>query len=99
VVEQYKDNDQPRDQVIEQTPAPGTGAEKDDEIKLVVSKGPPQVTVPDVNNQPCPQAKQTLESQGFRVGILLNPDGIVRLQNPPAGTPVLPQAEIVLTCA
>jgi serine/threonine-protein kinase len=99
VVEQYKDNDQPRDQVIEQTPAPGTGAEKDDEIKLVVSKGPPQVTVPDVNNQPCQQAKQTLESQGFRVGILLNPNGIVRLQNPAAGTPVLPQAEIVLTCA
>ena len=99
VVEQYKDGDQPADQVIEQSPAPGTGAEKDDEIKLVVSKGPPQVAVPDVNNQPCPQAKQTLESQGLRARLDFNPNGVVRIQNPPAGTPVPPQTEVVLTCA
>ncbi|GAA3941937.1 Stk1 family PASTA domain-containing Ser/Thr kinase [Actinoplanes auranticolor] len=99
VVEQYKDGDQPADQVIEQSPAPGTGAEKDDEIKLVVSKGPPQVGVPDVNNQPCQQAKGVLESQGLRARLDFNPNGVVRIQNPPAGTPVPPQTEVVLTCA
>jgi beta-lactam-binding protein with PASTA domain len=99
VVEQYKDSDQPRDQVLEQSPEPGTGAEKDDEIKLVVSKGPPQVTVPDVNNQPCQQAKQTLESQGLTARLDFNPNGLVRIQNPAAGTPVAPQTEVVLTCA
>ncbi|MFI7546210.1 Stk1 family PASTA domain-containing Ser/Thr kinase [Actinoplanes sp. NPDC049599] len=99
VVEQYKDNDQPADQVIDQSPAPGTGAEKDDEIKLVVSKGPPQVSVPDVNNQPCQQAKATLEAQGLRARLDFNPNGLVRVQNPAAGSPVPPQTEVVLTCA
>jgi beta-lactam-binding protein with PASTA domain len=99
VVEQYKDNDQPRDQVIGQSPAPGTGAEKDDEIKLVVSKGPPQVNVPDLNNQPCQQAKATLEGQGLRARLDFNPNGLVRVQNPAAGTPVAPQTEVILTCA
>jgi serine/threonine-protein kinase len=99
VVEQYKDGDQPADQVIEQSPKPGTGAEKDDEIKLVVSKGPPQVPVPDVNNQPCQQAKGVLEAQGLRARLDFNPNGVVRIQNPPAGTPVPPQTEVVLTCA
>ena len=99
VVEQYKDNDQPADQVIDQSPKPGTGAEKDDEIKLVVSKGPPQVPVPDVNNQPCPQAQAAVEAQGLRVRVEgLNPNGLVRGQNPPAGTPVPPQTEVVLAC-
>jgi len=99
VVEQYKDSDKPRDEILDQSPKPGTGAEKDDEIKLVVSKGPPQVPVPDVNNQPCPQAKQTLESQGLRARLDFNPNGLVRVQNPAAGTPVAPQTEVILTCA
>jgi beta-lactam-binding protein with PASTA domain len=99
VVEQYKEDNRPTDQIIGQSPGPGTGAEKDDEIKLVVSKGPPQVGVPDVNNQPCQQAKGVLESQGLRARLDFNPNGVVRIQNPPAGTPVPPQTEVVLTCA
>jgi serine/threonine-protein kinase len=99
VVEEYKDSNEPADQVIGQSPDPGTGAEKDDEIKLQVSKGPPLVTVPDVNNQPCPQAQQTLQSQNLRARLDFNPNGLVRGQNPPAGTPVPPQTEVVLTCA
>jgi serine/threonine-protein kinase len=99
VVEQYKDNDQPADQVIDQSPAPGTGAEKDDEIKLVVSKGPPQVAVPNVINQPCQDAKQTLEKQGLRARLDFNPNGTVRVQIPAAGTPVPPRTEVALTCA
>jgi beta-lactam-binding protein with PASTA domain len=57
------------------------------------------VNVPDVTNQPCPQAKPALEGQGFRVRLDgFNPNGLVRFQNPPANTPVAPQTEIVLTC-
>ncbi|AGZ40227.1 Stk1 family PASTA domain-containing Ser/Thr kinase [Actinoplanes friuliensis] len=99
VVEQYTDSDQPADQVIEQSPKPGTGAEKDDEIKLKVSKGPPLVNVPDVNNQPCPQAQQTLQAQNLRARLDFNPNGTVRIQNPAPGTQVPPQTEVVLTCA
>ncbi|MEU7902345.1 Stk1 family PASTA domain-containing Ser/Thr kinase [Actinoplanes sp. NPDC049118] len=99
VVEQYKDDDRPADQVIGQSPKPGTGAEKDDEIKLEVSKGPALINVPDVNNQPCPQAQQTLQGQNLRARLNPgNPNGLVRFQNPVPGTPVPPQTEVVLTC-
>lgn len=98
VVEQYKDSDQPADTVIGQSPGPETGAEKDDEIKLDVSKGPPQVTVPDLTNQPCQQAAQTLQGMNLRVRINFNPNGLVRQQNPGPNTPVAPQTEVVLNC-
>jgi serine/threonine-protein kinase len=99
VVEQYKDSDKPTDQVIGQSPKPGTGAEKDDEIKLDVSKGPPLIGVPDVNNKPCQEAQQILQGQNLRARLDFNPNGMVRAQNPPAGTPVPPQTEVALTCA
>jgi len=99
VVEQYTDSDEPADQVIGQSPKPGTGAEKDDEIKLEVSKGPPLIGVPDLSNQPCQQAQQALESQNLRARLTFNPNGLVRIQNPAAGTQVPPQTEVVLTCA
>ncbi|MFI7597682.1 Stk1 family PASTA domain-containing Ser/Thr kinase [Actinoplanes sp. NPDC049681] len=98
VVEQYKDSDQPADTVIGQSPGPESGAEKDDEIKLDVSKGPPQVNVPDLTNQPCQQAAQTLQSSGLQARINFNPNGLVRQQNPGPNTPVPPQTEVVLNC-
>ncbi|MEV4637299.1 Stk1 family PASTA domain-containing Ser/Thr kinase [Actinoplanes sp. NPDC049548] len=98
VVEQYKDSDQPADTVIGQSPGPETGAEKDDEIKLEVSKGPPQVTVPDLTNQPCQQAAQTLQGMGLTPRLNFNPNGLVRQQNPAPNTPVPTQTEVVLNC-
>ncbi|MEV4704848.1 Stk1 family PASTA domain-containing Ser/Thr kinase [Actinoplanes sp. NPDC049316] len=98
VVEQYKDSDQPADTVIGQSPEQGTGAEKDDEIKLDVSKGPPQVTVPDLTNQPCQQAAQALQNMGLTAKINFNPNGLVRQQSPGPNTPVPPQTEVVLNC-
>ncbi|WP_199516066.1 Stk1 family PASTA domain-containing Ser/Thr kinase [Nucisporomicrobium flavum] len=98
VVEQYKDSDQPADTVIGQSPEQGTGAEKDDEIKLEVSKGPPLVTVPDLTNQPCQQAAQTLQGSSLVPKINFNPNGLVRQQSPAPNTPVPPQTEVVLNC-
>ncbi|BCJ51108.1 serine/threonine protein kinase [Actinoplanes sp. NBRC 14428] len=98
VVEQYKDSDQPADTVIGQSPGAGTGAEKDDEIKLDVSKGPPQIPVPDLTNQPCQQAAQALQGMNLRARLNFNPNGLVRQQNPPPNTPVPPQTEVVLNC-
>jgi serine/threonine-protein kinase len=98
VVEQYKDSDQPADQVIGQSPKIGTGVEKDSEVKLEVSKGPPQITVPRVIDMPCQQARETLEKLGLRVRIDINPDAIVRAQNPPENTPVAPQSEVAIQC-
>lgn len=98
VVEQYKDDDRPKDEVIAQTPASGSGVENGAEIKLQVSKGPPLVTVSRVVDLPCQQGKQILEGQGLRVRVDFNPAGIVRIQNPPENTQVPPGTEVVIGC-
>jgi serine/threonine-protein kinase len=97
-VESYRDSDQPADSVIGQSPKPGTGVEKDAEIKLDVSKGPPLVTIARVIDLPCQQAKQQLEGAGLRVRVDLNPNAIVRFQNPPENTQVPPQTEVAIQC-
>ncbi|MBU2665625.1 Stk1 family PASTA domain-containing Ser/Thr kinase [Actinoplanes bogorensis] len=97
-VERYKDSDQPKDQVIGQTPKPNTGAAKDAEVTLDVSKGPPFVVVPDLTNQPCQQAKGALEGLGLRVRIDFNPDAVVRSQQPGGNTQVPPQSEVAIQC-
>ncbi|MET8146758.1 Stk1 family PASTA domain-containing Ser/Thr kinase [Actinoplanes sp. NPDC049668] len=98
VVEEYKDDDAPADQIIGQSPKPGSGAEQDDEIKLQVSKGPPGIAVPNLANQLCPLAQQALQGQNLRARLDGNPNGVVVGQNPPPGTPVPPQTEVALAC-
>ncbi|GAA2627803.1 Stk1 family PASTA domain-containing Ser/Thr kinase [Paractinoplanes durhamensis] len=98
-VERYKDSDQPADTVIAQTPKSGSGAAKDAEVTLDVSKGPPLVTVPDLNNQACQQAQATLQGMNLRVRVEgFNQNGFVRQQNPGANTQVAPQTEVVIAC-
>jgi serine/threonine-protein kinase len=97
-VEQYKDSDQPADTVIGQSPPPGAGVEKDAQIKLDVSKGPPLVNVPDLTNQPCQQAAQTLQGMSLTVRIDFNPNGLVRSQQPAPNTQVPPQTEVAIQC-
>jgi beta-lactam-binding protein with PASTA domain/serine/threonine protein kinase len=98
VVEQYKDSDKPADTVIGQSPKFGTGVEKDSEVKLEVSKGPPLVTMVRVIDMPCDQARQTLEGLGLKVRIDLNPQAIVRQQNPQENTQIPAQSEVVIQC-
>jgi serine/threonine-protein kinase len=97
-VERYKDSDKPADTVLAQTPSPGSGAADNDEITLDVSKGPPQVTVPDLGNQPCQQAAATLQGLNLRARIQGLQNGFVRGQNPGPNTPVDPQSEVFLQC-
>jgi serine/threonine-protein kinase len=98
-VERYKDSDQPADTVIAQSPKPGTGAANDAEVTLDVSKGPPLITIQDVNNQQCQQAQAALQQQGLQVQITgFNPQGFVRGMNPPANTQVPPQTQVILQC-
>jgi beta-lactam-binding protein with PASTA domain len=97
-VEQYKDSNAPADTVIGQSPKAGTSAEKDAEIKLDVSKGPAQVIMVDVTNQPCQQAQQSLQNMSLKVRIDVNPNGTVRGQQPPPGTVLAPQSEVAIQC-
>jgi eukaryotic-like serine/threonine-protein kinase len=90
VARQDVDSDQPRDTVVDQDPRgeapPGAT------IKLSVSKGPKQSTVPDVTNQDEQSATSTLEATGFQVSVqhqdVEDPglDGIVLSQAPTGGT-------------
>ena len=97
-VEEYKDSDQPADTVIGQSPKAGTGAERNDEIKLQVSKGPALIVVPRVVDLPCDQARQQLQQLGLTVRIGLIPTGTVRQQNPAENTQVPPQSEVLIQC-
>jgi beta-lactam-binding protein with PASTA domain/tRNA A-37 threonylcarbamoyl transferase component Bud32 len=101
-LERTKDSDQPADQVLAQTPKAGTGVEKNAEITLDVSKGPPQVNMPDLNNQPCGQAENTLKGLGLQVQVNnlnpLNPNSAVHGQNPGPNTPVNPGSGVQITC-
>ncbi|GIJ77818.1 serine/threonine protein kinase [Micromonospora phaseoli] len=94
----YKESDKPRDEVLGQSPAVGSGVEKDAQVRLEVSKGPPQVTVPRVIDLPCQQAKQVLESQGFQVTVQFNPNAVTRFQNPNENAQVPPGTQITIGC-
>ncbi|GLY93400.1 serine/threonine protein kinase [Actinoplanes sp. NBRC 103695] len=99
-VESYKENDAPKDTIIGQTPKAGAGVEKDAEIKLDVSQGPPFVVIPRVVDQPCAQGKQALEALGLTVRVTdFNPaGGTVRNQQPPENSQVAPGSEAALQC-
>ncbi|MDG4782836.1 Stk1 family PASTA domain-containing Ser/Thr kinase [Micromonospora sp. WMMD961] len=98
LVETYKESDKPKDEILGQSPADGAGVEKGTQVKLDVSKGPPAIVMPRVVDLPCQQAKQALESQGFPVTIVLNPNAVVRLQAPGENSQVPPGTPVTLTC-
>ncbi|MFC0504464.1 Stk1 family PASTA domain-containing Ser/Thr kinase [Micromonospora costi] len=97
-VETYKDSDKPKDEVLGQSPADGTGVEKGTQVKLDVSKGPPLVVVPRVVDLPCQQAQQLLQSQGFPVQVQFNPAAVVRFQSPGENSQVPPGTQITIGC-
>ncbi|MFI7023564.1 Stk1 family PASTA domain-containing Ser/Thr kinase [Micromonospora sp. NPDC049900] len=94
----YKESDKPRDEVLGQSPADGSGVEKGAQVRLEVSEGPPQVTVPRVVDLPCQQAKQVLESAGFQVSVQFNPNAVARFQNPSENAQVPPGSQITIGC-
>ena len=81
----------PKDQVISQSPAPGTTETKGSSVVVNVSNGPPQVTVPDVVGYTSQQAVSTLEAAGFQVqqqyvSTDASQDNIVQSQSPPGNS-------------
>ena len=96
--ETYVQSNEPKDQVIRQSPQFGAGVEKGAEVKLDVSMGPPMVTVPRVVGMPCQQAQQQLQSQQFAVQVHGNPNGVVRVQSPGENTQVQPGTPVAIVC-
>jgi serine/threonine-protein kinase len=84
---QYVNSNAPKDQVVSQTPVPGTSEAKGSSVTIKISNGPPLVTVPDVIGYTSQQAVQALEAQGFTVNQQYmstdaSQQNIVQQQNP-----------------
>src|SRR4051794_30401518 len=95
----FVDSTAPQGQVVSQSPAPNTPEPEGTSVKLNVSNGPPQVTVPDVVGFTSQQAVSTLEAAGFQVtqqttATDASQQNIVQQQNP-AGNAQAPQGSIV----
>jgi beta-lactam-binding protein with PASTA domain len=80
----------PKDQVLEQSPAPGTELKNGSVVVLTISKGPRTSTVPSVAGITEASAKSTLEGLGYKVAVTRvqssQPRGFVVSQKPAAGT-------------
>jgi beta-lactam-binding protein with PASTA domain/predicted Ser/Thr protein kinase len=95
------DSDQPANIVVRQEPT-GSAA-PNSTVKLFVSKGPKQSTVPDVTNQDVDSATSTLQAAGFKVTVnrqdVNDPglDGIVLSQDPTGGTKAPQGSTVTIT--
>ncbi len=73
-------------QVIGITPAAGESVPRGFTVSVLVSKGRPYVTVPDVTGKPAAEAADILEAAGFVVtDVEGRPNAEVLATNPPAG--------------
>ncbi len=91
-----------KDQVLSQTPAPGSTEPKGTSVTLRVSLGPPEVTVPDVVGYTSQQAVSALEAQGFQVNQQYTQtgaagDNIVQSQNPAGNSQALKGSTVTIT--
>jgi serine/threonine-protein kinase len=98
----YTDSTAPANQVISQSPAPGTSEPKGSSVTVRVSNGPPQVTVPDVVGYTSQQAVQALEAAGFQVvqqpvATDASQQNIVQSQNPAGGSQAAKGSTVTIT--
>ena len=100
-VDQQYNETIPSGVVVSTSPAGATKAPPESTIKLVVSKGPAPIPIPDVSNQSYAAAAQILSGKGFSP-VAQNaysdtvPVGQVIGTNPPAGTAVVPGTQIAV---
>ena len=101
VARENVDSDQPANTVVSEVPS--GSAPPGSTIKLSVSKGPKQSTVPDVTNQDEASARSTLKSAGFKVQVqrqdVNDPglDGIVLSQDPTGDTQAPQGSTVTIT--
>jgi eukaryotic-like serine/threonine-protein kinase len=96
------ESDQPKDTVVDQSPAGGTYQPPGVTVTLSVSKGPTTSTVPDVTSLSQADAVTQLKASGFRVRIVSQPvtdsnqDGIVQTQDPAGSTKAPPGSTVTI---
>jgi serine/threonine-protein kinase len=87
----------PRDEVLSQDPAAGTGLGSAGKITLVVSDAP-GLQMPDLSGQQCSGARTQLQQMGLQVNVDGQDFLFVRGEDPPAGTNVNPGQQVTLHC-
>jgi serine/threonine-protein kinase len=84
----------PRDTVISQTPAPGSGIKKGRQVKVVVSQGPSELLAPKLVGENFRKADILIRQAGYVAGNVsrIANDSVERevviAQNPQAGSPI-----------
>ena len=81
----------PKNEVIAQTPSPGTVVNSGSAVALTVSKGPPPVTVPNLVDMPRAKAVSTLKRLGLKAKVVAGaatPLNRVYSQDPAPGTEI-----------
>jgi eukaryotic-like serine/threonine-protein kinase len=97
------ESNQPKGNVVNQTPVPGSQAAVGSKVTLEVSKGPKTTSISDVTGLDEETARATLESEGFKVTVqeteVFDPtqDGTVIDQNPPGGAEAKPGSKVQIT--
>ena len=93
----------PKGQVIGTDPAEGTEVDKETEVKVFISTGPSEVTVPDVSGRTAEEAERLLEEVGLAVAGAPKPEdsptveeGRVTKTDPPATTAVSAGTKVTL---
>src|SRR6202035_2268356 len=90
----------PSGSVISENPSAGTSVAPGSSVSLVVSPGPPNVSVPNVVGQTQSAASTAITGAGLSVGTVTTaisgtvPLGSVISQNPSAGTSVAPGSTV-----
>jgi serine/threonine-protein kinase len=98
---EQRDVDDPAGRVITQAPSAGAFLDDGGTVRLVVSRGPPPVVIPDVAGQPEDQATLTLAGAGFAVDPRHDfdenvPAGIAIRTDPAANEKHAPESTIAL---
>lgn len=90
----------PEGEVLAQDPVPGQQLRPGGQVRLVVSAGPPSLTVPAVSGLGVSAARELLEASGFEVAVSQVasglPEGVVARTDPPSGSPHALQATVTL---
>lgn len=88
-VEEQRFSDEPVGTVIGSEPGAGASVPRDGTVKVLVSKGPDLVKVPNVQGKTQEQAKQALQAAGLAPGQVFGPiGGTPFTTDPPAGQSV-----------
>ena len=98
---EQRDVDDPAGRVISQAPSAGAFLDDGGTVRLVVSRGPPPVVIPDVAGQGEEQATLTLAGAGFAVDPKHDydenvPAGVAIRTDPPANEKHAPDSTIAL---